>query len=106
MVNTTSVKFGIITCISLISIISNIALIKVVVSLLVVLTLVINLFAPISWFIVQIGGKHPVLILMSYIGTALFALNAKSMRFTVLPKIKMEKWTAKTFWQSPLANST
>ena len=68
MVNTTSVKFGIITCISLISIISNIALLKVVVSLLVVLTLVKRLFAPTSCFIVRIGGKHLVLILMSYIG--------------------------------------
>ena len=106
MVNTTSVKFGIITCISLISIISNIALIKVVVSLLVVLTLVINLFAPISWFIAQIGGKHPVLILMSYIGTALFSLDAKSIRFTALSKTEMEKWTAKTFWQLWLAEST
>ena len=106
MVNTTSVKFGIITCISLISIISNIALIKVVVSLLVVLTLVINLFAPISWFIAQIGGKHPVLILMSYIGTALFALDAKMMTYADLSKTELEKWTANTFWQSQRANRT
>ena len=106
MVNLTGIEFGITPRISLTSIISNIALIKMVVSLLVVLTLVIRLFAPISCFIVQIEGKHPVLILMSYIGTALFALNAKSMRFTALPKIKMEKWTAQTFWQFWLAEST
>ena len=68
MVNITGVEFGITTSISLTCIISNIALIKMVVSLLVVLILVIRLFAPTSCFIVRIGGKHPVLILMSYIG--------------------------------------
>ena len=106
MGNITGVEFGVTTCISLTSIISDIALIKMIVNLLVVLTLVIRLFAPISAFIVQIEGKHPVLILMSYIGTALFALNAKFMRFIALSKIEMEKWTAKTFWQSWLAAST
>ena len=106
MVNITGIEFGITTCISLTSIISNITLIKMVVSLLVVLTLVIRLFAPTSCFIVQIEGKHPVLILMSYIGTALFALDAKSMRSTALSKTEMEKWTAKTFWQFWLAEST
>ena len=44
-----------------------------------------------------------MLILMSYIGTALFALNAKSIKFIALPKIEMEEWTAKPFWQSLLA---
>lgn len=68
MVNITGIKFGITPCISLTSIISNIASIKMVVSLLMVLILVIRLFAPKSCFIVRIGGKHPVLILMSYIG--------------------------------------
>ena len=106
MVNITGVEFGITTSISLTCIISNIALIKMIVNLLVVLTLVIRLFAPVSCRIVQIEGKHPVLILMSYIGTALFALNAKSMRFTGFLKIEMEEWTAKPFGQSLLAEST
>ena len=106
MVNITGIDFGITPCISLTSIISNIALIKMVVSLLVVLILITRLFAPTSWFIVRIGGKHPVLILMSYIGTALFALFAKSMRFTALSKTEMQKWIAKTFWQFWLAEST
>ena len=68
MVNITGIEFGITPCISLTSIISNIASIKMVVSLLVVLILVKRLFAPTSCFIVRIGGKHLVLILMSYIG--------------------------------------
>ena len=106
MVNITGIEFGITPCISLTCIISNIALIKMIVNLLIVLTLVIRLFAPISCCIVQIEGKYPVLILMSYIGTALFALNAKSMRFTALPKIEMEETTAKPFWQFWLADST
>ena len=106
MVNTSGIEFGITTCISLISIISNIALIKMVVSLLVVLTLVISLFAPISWFSAHIEGKYPVLILMSYIGTALFALDAKLITFTALSKRELEKWTAKTFRQAWLGEST
>ena len=68
MVNITGIEFGITPCISLTSIISNIASIKMVVSLRVVLILVIRLFAPTSCFTVRRGGKHPVLILMSYIG--------------------------------------
>ena len=91
MVNPTGIEFGIITCISLSSIISNIALIKMVVSLLVVLTLVVSLLASISWFSAQIEGKCPVLILMSCIGTALLALDAKLIRFTALSKTEMEK---------------
>ena len=106
MVNITGIEFGITPCISLTCIISNIALIKMIVNLLIVLTLVIRLFAPISCCIVQIEGKYPVLILMSYIGTALFALDAKLMTFADLSKTELEKWTAKTFWQSQLANST
>ena len=91
MVNLTGIEFGITPCISLTSILSNIALMKMVVSLLVVLTLVIRLFAPTSCLISQIEGQHPVLILMSYIGIALFTLDAKSMRFTALSKTEMEK---------------
>ena len=100
MVNPTGIEFGIITCISLSSIISNIALIKMVVSLLVVLTLVVSLLASISWFSAQIEGKCPVLILMSCIGTALLALDAKLIRFTALSKTELGKWTAKTFRQA------
>ena len=68
MLNITGIEFGITPCISFTAIISNIASIKMVVSLLIVLILVIRLSAPTSCFIVRIGGKQLVLILMSYIG--------------------------------------
>ena len=106
MVNITGIEFGITPCISLTSIISNIASIKMVVSLLVVLTLARSLLASISWFIEQIEGKCPVLILMSCIGTALLALNPKLITFTALSKTELGKWTAKTFRQArPVENT-